>query len=161
MNFVDVVDLVARAAGPQRGVLPQLAYLLDSVVACPVDFDDVDILPDGDGLTDIARLAWIVSLAVAAVLIVAIAVSTVRYLREMPPVSLPETRVEINTPATGDPTSFALSPDGRQIAFLRYEPGGYAIRLVSPLGGSDRRLGDFLSPMGPLDAAAMQRGYVS
>jgi serine/threonine protein kinase len=53
---------------------------------------------------------------------------------------------------TTDPaheTSPSWSPDGRQIAFLRYQAQGYSIRLVSPLGGSDRRLGDFLSPMGP------------
>ena len=37
------------------------------------------------------------------------------YLRETPP---PETRVEIITSATDEPTSFALSPDGRQIVFV-------------------------------------------
>ncbi len=37
------------------------------------------------------------------------------------------------------------SPDGRQIAFVRLEPGARAgvIRLVSPLGGADRKLTDF------------------
>jgi Tol biopolymer transport system component len=39
------------------------------------------------------------------------------------------------------------SPDGRQIAFLRYHEGQSAptIHLVSPLGGTDRRLGNFPS----------------
>jgi Tol biopolymer transport system component len=41
------------------------------------------------------------------------------------------------------------SPDGRQIAFLRLQPsGGFRIRLVSPLGGPDRMLGDFLVVIG-------------
>jgi serine/threonine protein kinase/Tol biopolymer transport system component len=35
------------------------------------------------------------------------------------------------------------SPDGRQIAFLRERPDGTTIQLVSPLGGADRKLGDF------------------
>jgi Tol biopolymer transport system component len=36
------------------------------------------------------------------------------------------------------------SPDGRQIAFTRRRPGGMAtLQVVSPLGGSDRKLADF------------------
>jgi len=35
------------------------------------------------------------------------------------------------------------SPDGRQIAFLRGRPDGTTIRLVSALGGADRKLSDF------------------
>jgi serine/threonine protein kinase/Tol biopolymer transport system component len=36
------------------------------------------------------------------------------------------------------------SPDGRQIAFTRAPPGGKStLRVVSPLGGSDRKLADF------------------
>jgi Tol biopolymer transport system component len=47
---------------------------------------------------------------------------------------------------TTDPardTEPSWSPDGRQIAFLRSLPGGApAIHLISPLGGSDRKLSD-------------------
>ena len=50
VHFVDVVDLVPGPAGPERGVLPQLAHLLDAVVAGPVDLDHVDVLPRGDRL---------------------------------------------------------------------------------------------------------------
>ena len=46
VHFVDVVDLEPSPAGPQRGVLPQLAHLLDAVVAGTVDLDDVDVLPE-------------------------------------------------------------------------------------------------------------------
>ena len=70
------------------------------------------------------RLAWTAALAVAAVAVVALAIPAVRHLRETPP---PETRVEIVTPATDRPTSFALSPDGRQIAFV--ESGNGESRL--------------------------------
>ena len=59
------------------------------------------------------------ALAVAAVIAaVALAIPAVRHLRETPPPAPPETRVEIVTPATDQPTSFALSPDGRQIVFV-------------------------------------------
>ena len=46
---------------------------------------------------------------------------------------------------TSDPAldgSPAWSPDGSQIAFLREQPGGGSeVRLVSPTGGAERRLG--------------------
>src|SRR6267143_4281264 len=91
-----------------------------------------------------ARLAWIASFAVAAVLVVAMAVPTVRRLRETPLLSLPEMRVEINTPATADPISFALSPDGRQIVFVASGDGASRLWLRSlasttaqPLAGTE------------------------
>ncbi len=56
VNFVDVIDLVSRPARPQRGILPQLAHLLDTIIAGTVDFDHVDILPGGNCLADVARL---------------------------------------------------------------------------------------------------------
>jgi Tol biopolymer transport system component len=47
---------------------------------------------------------------------------------------------------TSDPaveTQPAWSPDGRQIAYLRERPTGTTIRLVSVLGGLDRKVSDF------------------
>ena len=76
------------------------------------------------------RLPW-VALALAALVIVALAIPTVRHLRETPPPAPPETRTEIVTPATGQPTSFALSPDGRQIVFVASGDGASRLWLRS------------------------------
>ena len=57
------------------------------------------------------RLAWVVA-GIAAMGMVALALPAVRHLRETPPPAPPETRTEISTPTTDEPTSFALSPDG-------------------------------------------------
>ena len=57
MDFVDVVDLEPGAAGPEAGVLAELADVLDAVVAGAVDLDDVDVLPGGDRLADVAVVA--------------------------------------------------------------------------------------------------------
>jgi Tol biopolymer transport system component len=100
-----------------------------------------------------ARLAWIASLAVAVVLIVGLAIPALRHLRETPLLSLPEMRVEINTPATADPISFALSPDGRQIVFVASGAGASRLWLRSlasttlqPLTGTEGAASPFWSP---------------
>ena len=87
-------------------------------------------------------------------LIVALAIPAVRHLRETPPVP-PETRVEIVTPATDQPTSFALSPDGRQIVFVASGDGASRLWLRSlatttaqPLAGTEGARYPFWSPDG-------------
>ncbi len=99
------------------------------------------------------RLPWIAALAVAAVAIVALAVPTVRHLREAPPVTLPETRVDIVTPATDRPEDFALSPDGRQIVFVALDGGtrrlwlrSLATTTAQPLPSTDAARLPFWSP---------------
>jgi Tol biopolymer transport system component len=97
-----------------------------------------------------ARVAW---LACAAVALVAagLALPAVRHLGEAPP---PETRVDIVTPATSDPASFALSPDGRQIVFVAEgEDGSSHLWLRSlgstaaqPLAGTEGAGAPFWSP---------------
>src|SRR5205823_2606703 len=61
-----------------------------------------------------------------------------------PRLDAPETRVEIVTPATADPTSFALSPDGRQIVFVASGDGPSRLWLrpldsttARPLAGTE------------------------
>jgi len=59
------------------------------------------------------RLIWISSVAL---LLVIAALATSRALRQTP--AAPERRLEITTPATTDPASFAISPDGSQIVYV-------------------------------------------
>ena len=79
------------------------------------------------------RLAWIVA-AVAVLVAGGLTAPAVRHLRETPPPPPPETRADISTPATTNPT-FALSPDGRQLALVASD--GRALRLwLRPLGAT-------------------------
>jgi Tol biopolymer transport system component/DNA-binding winged helix-turn-helix (wHTH) protein len=94
------------------------------------------------------RLAW--SGAVAA-LTLALAISLIFGLRSRPPAS--EMRVEITTPPTTAPTSLAISPDGRTIAFVATFEGQSRLWLRSlesgsarPLPGTDGALSPFWSP---------------
>jgi serine/threonine protein kinase len=59
------------------------------------------------------RVAWLVAVLVA---LAAAAGFAVPYFRTASPA--PEMRVEINTPPTSDPMSFAISPDGRRLVFV-------------------------------------------
>ncbi len=76
------------------------------------------------------RSAWM-ALAAALIAAAVIAVPAVQYLRETPPPSLAETRTDIVTPATEDPISFALSPDGQQIVFVASGDGASRLWLRS------------------------------
>ena len=98
------------------------------------------------------RLAWVAALAVAVGVIIALSIPTLRYLHETPP---PETRTEIVTPATSEPTSFALSPDGRQIVFVASQDGrsrlwlrSLATSTVQPLSGTEDANSPFWAPDG-------------
>ncbi len=90
-----------------------------------------------------ARLAWSVAM-VSVVAATALAVPALRHLRETPPPAPAETRLEISTPGTDSPASFALSPDGRQIVFAASGDGPSRLWLRSlstttaqPLAGTE------------------------
>ena len=97
------------------------------------------------------RWASLTAYAVGALVLVALAIPAVRHLRETVP---PETRVDIVTPATTDPTSFALSPDGRQIVFVASGPTGgpqlwlrsLATATAKPLAGTEGAVFPFWAP---------------
>jgi hypothetical protein len=52
-----------------------------------------------------------------------VAVLAIVYFRGTSTSDGPEMRLEIDTPVTNDPRSFALSPDGRQVAYVATEGG--------------------------------------
>jgi len=98
------------------------------------------------------RLVWIAALSVAAMVIAALAIPALRHLQEALP---PETRVDIVTPATGQPASFELSPDGRQLVFVAADDKGSRLWLRSlatttaqPLAGTEGASFPFWSPDG-------------
>jgi Tol biopolymer transport system component len=70
-----------------------------------------------------ARSRWAFVAAAIAVLALAV-VAGVSYARHSFATANPETRLEIVVPTTGDPRSFALSPDGSQIAYVAPGEGG-------------------------------------
>ena len=95
--------------------------------------------------------ALVVALFVAA----ALAVPALRHLRETPSPAPPETRLEFVTPTTDDPTSFALSADGRQMVFVASGDGAPRLWLRSldtttarPLAGTEGATRPFWSPDG-------------
>jgi len=96
------------------------------------------------------RLVWMLTTSVLAV---ALAVAGAGYLRA--PADAPEIRLDIATPATSDPVSFALSPDGRSIVFAASGDGPPRLWLRSldstsarPLAGTEGASGPFWSPDG-------------
>ncbi len=100
------------------------------------------------------RLGWIVA-SVAIVGMAVLAVPAIRYLRETPPPEPPEIRTDIVTPATSEPDSFALSPDGRQIVFVASGDGASRLWLrplasttAQPLAGTEGATAPFWSPDG-------------
>ena len=87
--------------------------VLDKITAGTPD-DTMAVTAATTAITPSASRALPWGLASAlAVVAVALSIPVVRHLRETPPL---ETRVDIVTPASAQPTSFALSPDGRPTA---------------------------------------------
>jgi Tol biopolymer transport system component len=70
-----------------------------------------------------------------------------------PPVDAPEMRLEVNTPPTPDPVSFAISPDGRRLVFVASGDGAPRLWLrpldavtAQPLAGTEGATYPFWSP---------------
>ena len=94
------------------------------------------------------RLAW----ASAALLVATVAGLAVVWPRQPAPAAL-EARLEISTPSTSDPSSFAISPDAKTIVFVATSQGRLQLWLrrldsasARPLAGTDGASGPFWSP---------------
>ena len=99
------------------------------------------------------RLPWMVATATAVVGMIALALPAARDLRRAPPPAPPEMRVEITTPATEAPLEFAVSPDGRSLAFVASGDGRSRLWLrpldqsqARPLAGTEGAVYPFWSP---------------
>jgi serine/threonine protein kinase len=108
--------------------------------------------PHGDAPTRRVRLPWI-----AAALFALIAAAAILYAFRATTVTAPETRLDIVTPPTNNPASFALSPDGRNIAYVAASDGSQRLWVRSldstsaqPLPGTEGALSPFWSPDGRL-----------
>jgi eukaryotic-like serine/threonine-protein kinase len=95
-------------------------------------------------------LAWAVA---AATLGVALTVILIRDFNRAVPSEPPEIRVEVNTPPTTDPFSFAVSPDGRRLVFLASSEGKSQLWVrpldslaAQPLAGTEGAAYPFWSP---------------
>ena len=97
----------------------------------------------------VERSAW-----AAALVVVSAAAGAVVMRSPRMPIN-PETRVDLVSPATTDPVSFAVSPDGRRIVFAGVSNGRSRLFLRSfeavdarPLAGTDGATLPFWSPSG-------------
>jgi Tol biopolymer transport system component len=98
------------------------------------------------------RLAWM-ALGIAVLGMAALAVPALRHLRESTPQLAPESRTEIVTASGTEPTSFALSPDGRLLVFVASRDGVSQLWLralesttAQPLTGTEGASYPFWSP---------------
>jgi Tol biopolymer transport system component len=175
-NVPVVPVLVGHAAMPATSQLPASLATLAFRQA-------VDVRPDPDFHNDASRLVsalrviidpnappmapveakggaaagttsrWLAAFAAVATLAaVAFAIPAVRHLREVPP---PEIRTEIVTPESPGGASFALSPDGRMVAYVAKDGDvdrlwlrSLASSTARPLAGTDGAFAPFWSPDG-------------
>jgi Tol biopolymer transport system component len=99
------------------------------------------------------KFVWAIAIAgVLVPVVTTFGVPAVNYFRQPPP---PETRLEISTPESDKPLDFALSPDGRQIAFVANDNGtsrlwvrSLASTTARPLPGTEGATAPFWSPDG-------------
>jgi serine/threonine protein kinase len=93
------------------------------------------------------RFVWIVATLVLSTVALTLGIS---YLRTP---DVPDMRVDITTPSTDAPTSFAISPDGRTLVFVAYDQGQARLwrrqldaATAQPLEGTEGAMYPFWSP---------------
>jgi serine/threonine protein kinase/Tol biopolymer transport system component len=119
-----------------------------------IEIEEADAAPDVSGAGHAApqsgrreRAAWIIAILAASAAVV------LAMLAFRPPPEAPEMRVEVTTPPTPDPISFAVSPDGRRLAFVASGDGAPRLWLraldtaaLQPLAGTEGASYPFWSP---------------
>jgi serine/threonine protein kinase/Tol biopolymer transport system component len=121
-----------------------------------IEIEEADTEPAAQSVTAPStrrrdRMGWIVA-ALSLIGMAVLAIPAVFYLRTAPP-DAPEMRLEITTPATSDPFSFALSPNGRQLVFVASGEGTQRLWLrplnvvtAQPVAGTEGASYPFWSP---------------
>ena len=136
----------------RRDRVPDIAVaridLKEALTTSSLDGDTVTATVAAPGSRRRERLAWMAFAVLAAAGSIALAVP---YFRT--PVGAPEMRLEITTPATSDPISFAISPDGRRLVFVASGDGPSRLWLrpldtptAQPLAGTEGGSYPFWSP---------------
>ena len=118
---------------------------LDSATAARLEIDEARAAPSAETLahepvpTRMARqaqpfrlkrrerVAWFVAVAAIVAALAAVVAATLSWRRAAPELAV--LRLDVTTPQTSDPTSFALWPDGRQVVFVAAGDGGSQLWL--------------------------------
>ena len=158
MKDPDWNALPAKTPAPIRKLLRRClektrGQRIDSAVAARLEIEEAleaPTSPAGTPSRAVQRLGW----AAAAVVTLIAAIEGVSLLQPRTDVpAAPEVRLEISTPPTTDPLSFALSPDGRKIVFVSTFAGRPQLWLrdldsvsARPLPGTEYSSMPFWSP---------------
>ena len=144
-------DQRTQSAKDLRNQLEDLRRTLDSgELSAPGAIAGMPTPTNAAAITRRERVAW----SIAAIALVAVLAGSVWALRRPVP-ALPLVRFEVSTPASSDPTSFALSPDGGELVFAAATDGASLLwvrRLdettARPLAGTEGALHPFWKPDG-------------
>ncbi len=133
------------------------ARRLNSANAARIEIEDVErgVKAEGGPTDSLARRRSNVWVGIAAVLLVTtifFAALSVVYFNRPEPVP-PEIRLQVDTPSTEDPLSFAISPDGRRLVFSASSEGRSQLWVrpldslaAQPLAGTEGASYPFWSP---------------
>jgi serine/threonine protein kinase len=126
----------------QKDVKKRIADIRDVRLALEGAFETV--APQQNAATSSSmrsRLTWLALGAVVSALAAAVAWRGLNEPAALPP---EEMRLEVSTPATTAPLQFALSPDGRHLAFVASDQGqqrlwlrSFAVEEARPIAGTD------------------------